>query len=385
MADHRPSSTPSSHLKPDTPEHLSNAVPDFDKAFSGPDAEEMLNAALDRADQLAEHPKPVSTQINPMEWGRWAGDWMLSTVDPPPAPMLLAWNVHKRTSPEGREEITVADGEGYLPAGIVGLIAATGGTGKTALLCHLALCIATGKRFLGRVCVVNPGPVVLALGEEDEGEMHRRLSRAAKAMGLSEHERHQAGHRIFAMPLAGRSTRLVGLAGTGASTGELLIQRLHNLLMETHSTPKEWRAILLDPLSRFGGYDMETDNAAATEVVTYLERLVRYLPGCPTVIAAHHTRKTEKSRLTADSVRGSSGLKDGARWLAMIEPNEEAVDGGERGAKKRKVTLRVVKANAVSMGSRITFDLVEGVVHPVGAQTVTTQDSYANARRNPYD
>jgi hypothetical protein len=80
--------------------------------------------------------------------------------------------------------------------------------------------------------------------------------------------------------------------------------------------------VILDPLSRFAGPDVETDNAAATRLIQVLESFTK-LTGGPAVMVAHHTTKGSRKEGSdggdATAIRGSSALVDGARWTANME------------------------------------------------------------------
>jgi hypothetical protein len=298
-------------------------------------------------------------------WGQWINEWGWFQSAAPPRPMLLAKRGGVRRLP-GAESV-VGDADGVLPLGKLGMIAAPGGTGKSALATHLALCVATGRPFLGWE-VVKPGAVVMALAEEDAGEMHRRIRAAADGLDLSDDDRVLASRRIFALPLAGKAKRLVADPKDPEAnmTGEALL----TLLREKAPRDGGWSLVVLDPMSRFGSPMMETDNAAATDAVAFAERFCD-LPGTPTVLMMHHTPKGQGvssgsgNKLTMDSARGASALRDGARWMAVLdrvvaegtEPHHPAFDdpGWE-------VELRVVKSNYTQTGISTSFRLKYGVV-----------------------
>ena len=89
----------------------------------------------------------------------------------------------------------------------------------------------------------------------------------------------------------------------------------------------EWRLIVLDPISRFAGPDVEVDNAAATRFVQTLETFT-HVRGNPTLLVAHHTSKSARKEGGADAsaARGASGLTDAVRWQANLVPVEDAPD-----------------------------------------------------------
>jgi hypothetical protein len=65
------------------------------------------------------------------------------------------------------------------------------------------------------------------------------------------------------------------------------------------------------------------------------------LPGAPTVLVAHHTRKGagKEGALEADDIRGASGLVNRARWAATLQKQPSPWDG------IRVTSLQIVKAN----------------------------------------
>src|SRR5690606_3062732 len=84
--------------------------------------------------------------------------------------------------------------EGLLLLGIVGLLVAGGGTGKSYLMLQLAVSIVTGRPFLG-LAVEEPGSVLLICGEDDRDEIHRRRRRVVGSM----RERDEFGEREDAL------------------------------------------------------------------------------------------------------------------------------------------------------------------------------------------
>lgn len=113
----------------------------------------------------------------------------LLTDPPEPRRWLL-----RHPDPESAD-IGANDGSGLLPLGKVGVLSAEGGAGKTSVLVALALSVATGRPWLGHFRVdeaARRGRVLLALGEEDEEEVHRRLYAASEALGLDGESRKEA-------------------------------------------------------------------------------------------------------------------------------------------------------------------------------------------------
>ena len=208
---------------------------------------------------------------------------------------------------------------GVLASGRVAFLASPGGVGKSHALCQLALAVSVANeratKWLDTFNVDRGGRVLLVMGEEESEEIRRRLYDAANVMGINDEKQiKEAIGNIVAMGLAGRTD--IALAKTDGTDSKFAAMLRHKL--EQH----EWACIILDPLARFAGADVEKDNGAATRMVQVLEKLT-HLPGKPTVIVAHHTRKQGNSDIndkqSADDMRGASGLRDGARFVSMLE------------------------------------------------------------------
>lgn len=268
--------------------------------------------------RVADGPGRLAEVGRSLGWMTPSADWIGTT------PAERDYLLHDR--PTSQYD---ALGAGMLPRGNVGLLAAAGGVGKTYALCGLALSLVTGRPWLGWFPVGKSvgGRVALILGEEDAAEVHRRMHIQARAMGLEAH--HGAaltGIRVLPGAALSGGLALVDVDPvTRATVATARARELRAYLAaEAEAGGWGWDAVLVDPLSRFAGADTETDNNAATRLVEQLE-LFTTLPGKPTVIAAHHTRKatedgppTLRRPTSAAVVRGSSALVDGARWVGAL-------------------------------------------------------------------
>jgi hypothetical protein len=255
-----------------------------------------------------------------------AGDAVWLTETPPPADPLMTWPDDRRAS------LLIASGR-------VGLLAAAGGTGKSFALVQLAFAIATGTTWLGRYHAARKGRVLLALAEEDIDEIRRRMWAAARVFGHGEEASYmlaEAARNIVPLPLMGQDVALLSRDGGPTAWHRTIVERL--------SAGGPWRAIILDPLSRWGGPDIETDAHAATRVIQLLEELTK-LEGKPAVIVAHHTNKgalnDDGATRTQAVVRGHSALVDGARWVGFLE----SVRVADKNTNRSRLRLSVVKSN----------------------------------------
>lgn len=299
------------------------------------DAEGEADAARKEAERAAADPWARIVQLEPGTL----------TTDPPPRRWLLRQGTGERMA-------------GFYPMGKVGILAAPGGTGKSIALVGLALAVTSGRPWLqaGRGAhvesgfgVATSGRVALLLGEEDPEDVSRRLFYTARMMGLADDEIARVRERLWVGPLAGEDVSMVDKDGDRDPRADALFARLQSI---GKASGEPWAAVLVDPLSRFGGVGAETDNALATRAIQALERLTK-LEGNPAVLLAHHVRKSATdgkgaAKDDADAIRGSSAIVDGARWAAVLS---RVMDPSEKRKRWRTAAgnvaaeLKVVKTN----------------------------------------
>jgi RecA-family ATPase len=256
-----------------------------------------------------------------------------------------------------------------MPLGKLGLLVSPGGKGKTALALHLAGHVAAGVRWCG-LEVVSPGAGALVVGEEDRDECHRRIKDAWAQ--LPEDGRRRAAARTLVLPLAGTGdNRLVTENPLDRNVTESERARELRKYLEAKA-PKDggWKLVVVDPFSRVAGTSAETDNASATRTMEVLELLTK-LPGDPTVLVTHHTRKRGKDEGDpVELIRGSSAIKDAARWAAMLDSNGEG-----------RAVLRIVKSNYTSTQYGVELVTHDGIPQSGKVRLVTELDAQRDAER----
>lgn len=210
------------------------------------------------------------------------------------------------------------EGDGLLPLGKVGILASEGGAGKTNVIIALAISLITGRPWLGHFHVDRQAEdrmVFLGLAEEDQEEIHRRLYNIAQLYQLTPAERALVSDRLVALPLAGEGVALVGYG----TDGRTLIDSpsLIALRERLNASARPWSLVVLDPLVRWAGPDVEKDNSVATRFVQALETLTQ-VKGNPTCLVPHHSSKISRRNGGAVDSRGVTGLTDGVRWVSTI-------------------------------------------------------------------
>lgn len=275
----------------------------------------------------------------------------------------------ERAPAEASVLLHTSQGQPFIRDGRVGTLSAPGGRGKSFALVQLAAAVASGTPWLDTYRVASKGRVLLALGEEDEDEIWRRLYRGTRH--LCSYERDEVARNVVPLPLAGRDCAFLRRAENGNIEQTDFFRALKASMAQGH-----WRLCIFDPLSRFGGPEVETDAHAATRLVQCFEELTA-LPGRPAVINAHHERKPSGqggAARDASNMRGSSALVDGPRWVGAL--------GLYRGGKL--LELRVTKANYTMPGEPLILAREKtGVLRPATPVEIAEADEDGRGEAKP--
>ena len=299
------------------------------------DATELENVAKEATSNIREAIEGLDADGRPDDPGNFTlspegvAEW-LTGEQPPKRPALLTNGDHTEPSP-------------FLVRGKTGLLVAPGGGGKTGVLTQLAVAVAAGTQWLGHN-VTKPGKVLLALGEEDNEEMQRRIHHAynnqpERGDDLAD----RVADNLRPMPLYATNPRFMEPPGPTTLGDETPFYRN---LVDYLEDNGPWSLVIIDPASRFMGAEVETDNAAATRFVELLEAMTQ-VEGAPTVLAAHHTNKGAlgADRTDQGAARGSSALVDGVRWVANLERYDKDERGDLPDDLRDWRRLRVTKTN----------------------------------------
>ena len=123
-----------------------------------------------------------------------------------------------------------------------------------------------------------------------------------------------------------------------------------------------WSFIILDPLSRFSGPDVERDNAVATTFVEVVESLA--VQTGATSLLSHHTNR-RRARPGRSSTRrrdeAFTGLYDGPRWQAGLSVQKVALDDAEERERLGRIfTFAQTKSNYSRDFEPVLLRQVEG-------------------------
>uniref|UniRef100_UPI003A8D1E04 AAA family ATPase n=1 Tax=Marinobacter sp. TaxID=50741 RepID=UPI003A8D1E04 len=207
-----------------------------------------------------------------------------------------------------------------IPLGIVGLLAAAGGTGKSMATLQLAVSVCTGLDWL-ELPMGESGSVLMFSAEDDREEVHRRLKSVVEMYSdtvdpfdpdaFNEHTI-KIAERLHVFDRVGMDNRL-----TAKLNGELHRTAFVRRVIEVAEQVPDCKLIVLDPLARFDGGE-PNDNADSTRLIECAEE-VRKATGA-TVLLPHHVSKASMKDNASgqEAVRGGSGLVDGSRWVGLL-------------------------------------------------------------------
>ena len=190
--------------------------------------------------------------------------------------------------------------DGLIQRGYLYTITSPTNHGKTAISLVMALCVASGKAFAGRV--VLPGKVLILCGENPDG-FRTRTKATLEDLGL---EVGDIAQRVVILP------RALPLAAV-----------VERIIAEARQQPGEYALVLVDTsISYFSG-DNENDNLQARSHAWNLRSLVE-LPGRPAVIANAHPPGVGKDREALEPRGGSAFLNEIDTNLTVWSEGETA-------------------------------------------------------------
>lgn len=239
----------------------------------------------------------------------------------------------------------------WLPAGEITLLAANGGTGKSATALRLAVCLRTGRDFHG--LPVERRRVDFVSFEDAEPVIHWRLHRICLAMGVAPGDVAD-GLRIF------DGTKCASAWYSRGPFGESGPTAAFHAMAERIGGPG--RVVIVDGSSdTFAGN--ENDRAQVKAFIRMLRRLIA--ADGALLLLSHVDKLAAKSGADSLGFSGSTGWHNGVRcrWFMYAETDEEGVETGA-------VALEVRKSNLGRTGARmvLAFDEDRGTFERIDAE-----------------
>lgn len=203
--------------------------------------------------------------------------------------------------------------EWLIQAAKVGALVAAGGTGKTTLLLHLCVCIATSRQFMGSK--VKQGSTVLLTNDDPQEDMVAALALVCQAMFLTDDEYAlvKAKVRVVSLQgLGGIKTFTMPMGGFTAST------RLTEALLQAVEGIDDLVLIALDTLRQFSGGSSNDEQVIKLTIAGCTEFAVK--TGA-SVILPHHTGKQNYRDEITDMYAGSgsAAIADNCRFVLLLQ------------------------------------------------------------------
>jgi len=227
--------------------------------------------------------------------------------------------------------------ESLLPSGIVGLLTASSGTGKTFWMMSLACAVAGSCEFHGNK--TNGGRVLMVCGEETDKEIHRLFSAQMKDFPKTS-TRKAIGENLDLLSVHSSNARF--LEETEEKTGALGVTALYEELLNS-----EYKLIILDPLTRFFNAN-KNDVFSAIRFIELLEAISA--KNETTVIISHHTDQDEPAGAIINSIPWVcqlSTLNDASAEVA-IDKGYQQIDGDNP---EMWVKQSIKKSNSMKPGT----------------------------------
>ncbi len=226
--------------------------------------------------------------------------------------------------------------EGCFPAGKVGMLVATGGTGKSQFALQWAISVATSEGLAGAWQIGEHGAVLALFAEDDEEEIHRRFRNCIHSMTHGDRDAVEFYKRLDANLYVKSMVAENNLMTNTIKGGEVIQTDYIQRLALTVAGVQNLKLVIIDPASRFRGGD-ENASQDVTRFVEALEAIAKTTGAA--VLVVHHMNKAaaNSTEQTQGASRGSSALTDGVRWqmnlatFTTAEAKEYAIPDDQRG------------------------------------------------------
>lgn len=229
-----------------------------------------------------------------------------------------------------------------VPGRQVTILSGDGGVGKTILALQLAAATEAGSEWIGQL--PEQGHVVFASAEDDEEELHRRLSDVAASHGISLADL----PGLHLTSLAGREA-VMGEADKAGAIRETAVWRALVAKVEQIKP----RLVILDPLADVFGGD-EIKRAQARQFIALLRGLaIKY--DCAVLLLNHPSLSGMASGSgTSGSTAWSNSVRSRLYFERIKDADDVEIDTDLR-------VLKVMKANYGPVGVEVRVRWSKGV------------------------
>lgn len=203
-----------------------------------------------------------------------------------------------------------------IPRGIVSLLVAEGGSGKSQLGLGLAVAVATGTAFLD--LAVAKGRVAYVALEDPIDVVRRRVRQRYLDLPVAKASRYaqDLARNLATESVVGAQLHLISAEYKEVTQNAAVLDFIRERLRDRGP----FDLVILDPLARLHGGE-ENSNAVGTALINAIENLKAGLDG-GAILVTHHTGKqaTQSKDASAQAARGASALTDAARSVLRLVP-----------------------------------------------------------------
>jgi phage/plasmid primase-like uncharacterized protein len=262
--------------------------------------------------------------------------------------------------------------DSFIPLAKPGILASSGGVGKSLSLIQLAISIAKGGTWWGKQ-IKEHGSSVIFCAEDDLVEIHHRID-----LLDPKGERFKYDNEVYVFPVPDQKEPLILLREEGITeqAQEIVdeLKSIHNL-----------KLVAFDPLQAFTTASVSQSNEAGQLWGSYCAMISANL-GC-TTLTTHHINKQSINNDSDDpyshkaDIRGASSITDSVRFaISMWIPSESDAEELCEQANIPYDRLSVVKAALVKSNSGNvdygvqTLIRKDGVLEPIDSLPKTEYD-----------
>ena len=262
--------------------------------------------------------------------------------------------------------------DSFIPLAKPGILASSGGVGKSLSLLQLAIAIAKGDTWWGKP-IKEHGSSVIFCAEDDLVEIHHRIDL------LDPHgERFKNNNDVYVFPVPDQKEPLILLKEEG-------ITEQAREIMDELKTIDNLKLVAFDPLQAFTTASVSQSNEAGQLWGSYCAMISANI-GC-TTLTTHHINKQSITNDSDDpyshkaDIRGASSITDSVRFaISMWIPSEADAEELCEQANIPYDRLSVVKAALVKSNSGNvdygvqTLIRKDGVLEPIDSMPRTEYD-----------
>ena len=262
--------------------------------------------------------------------------------------------------------------DSFIPLAKPGILASSGGVGKSLSLIQLAISIAKGGTWWGKRIKEN-GSSVIFCAEDDLTEIHHRIE-----LLDPKGERFKHNNDVYVFPVPDQKEPLILLKEEG-------ITEQAQEIVEELKTIDNLKLVAFDPLQAFTTASVSQSNEAGQLWGSYCAMISANI-GC-TTLTTHHINKQSITNDSDDpyshkaDIRGASSITDSVRFaISMWIPSESDTEELCEQANIPYDRLSVVKAALVKSNSGNvdygvqTLIRKDGVLEPIDSMPRTEYD-----------